>query len=127
MNSVRKRERQGCDKPLCRCIFLNQRGLCGTLGATLDACAGPEGKDPPDGDLTGTLRLAIQTVGVLAEVFFSGAATFVLPRVVGLFAPLRSSRRSSARADVAPGATCRLSRACGPSTSSSSCHTWPAS
>jgi Amt family ammonium transporter len=70
-------------------------GLGGTVGALLTGVlASKAWGSPAEGLLSGNPRqLLIQAVGVLATTLFSAAGTFVLLRVVGLFAPLRAEVR----------------------------------
>ena len=86
------RARTGLDDSL---DVVAAHGLGGTVGALLTGVLASRAWGAPvDGLLAGNPRqLAIQAVGVLAATFFSAVGTFVLLRLVGLFAPLRAEAR----------------------------------
>jgi Amt family ammonium transporter len=70
-------------------------GLGGTVGALLTGVLAQKAwNGTADGLLFGNPRqLAVQAVGVLAVIAYSGAATFGLLKLVGAFAPLRITAR----------------------------------
>jgi ammonium transporter, Amt family len=93
--AILRRSRTGLDDSL---DVAAAHGLGGLSGALLTGVLASTAWGPADGLAAGNARqLWVQALAVLAPLLYSGAATYGLLKLVGLFLPLRASAREESR------------------------------